>query len=57
MNARGGERAGCGGERTKQSHSSYSLWPQKHSTADDCPSTDEEGARRGEEGAERHSKP
>ena len=48
MNARGGERAGCGDERTKQSHSSYSLWPQKHSTADDCPSTDEEGARRGE---------
>ena len=30
---------GRASERTKQSHSSYSPWQQKHSAADDCPST------------------
>ena len=67
MNARGGEPAGLSrdreseraSERTKQSHSSYSPWQQKHSAADDCPSTaiQRAGERGGREGAERHSKP
>ena len=64
MNARGGEPAGLSrdreseraSERTKQSHSSYSPWQQKHSAADDCPSTaiqraGERGGREGGSGA------